>query len=435
MKISPFPPSSSCRLCWHIVPALSSCLALRGVRLVCHLSLVALLLSCVDFDDATRSVGVRVQLSAPSEFVSGSTGLGGHDVTLTVASQRITATTDADGVAAFRGLVPDAYDISCSWSVTAADYRALTHDDQVVSGATVSGSLHQRLVSTDGETITLPTTLSIDRDILIGKVFYAGSKDLNNRTYMAGKYVELYNQGDDSTDVSGLYIGLVEAESTQAYTLENISQAYADSVVLLKQVFRIPADKPHRVAPGGTVLLVNSAIDHTVNDTLESNLTDADFEAKDQSGRFQNNPATPPLELVYTMYPSVSNMNLVQSGPCAVVIFRTDDDVSAWPRTYAYGKSSGNQWLLCPRRLVIDGVECLRLTNKTPAVDVGTKRLPPDIDAGYAVISAVSGWNGEVVCRRTAKITDKGQRILTDTNNSSNDFHASAKIKPREYDQ
>ena len=404
----------------------------------CALLAALLFTSCVDFDDATHALSTRVQLSLPPEFTQGG-GLSGHDVSLQKGSQRITAQTDGEGIAAFRGIVPDVYDISCSWAVTAGEYRAMTGDAQVVSGATVSGSLSQHLITT-GETITLPTQLSIDRDIIIGKVYYAGSKDLNNRTYMAGKYIELYNQSDDSVDVSGLYIGLTEAESTQAYTLENIRADFADSVVLLKQIFRIPAsagglEAPVMVAPGGTVLIVNSAIDHTPNDSLENNLLDADFEAKDASGRMQNNPATPELELVYSMYPAVSNMNLVQSGPCGVVIFRTDDDVASWPLTYAYGKSAGSQWVLCPRRHIIDGIECLRLTNKTPAVDIATKRLPADIDAGYVTISAISGWNGEAVYRRTAKLAADGHPILSDTNNSSNDLQTSTTIKPREYDQ
>jgi hypothetical protein len=231
----------------------------------------------------------------------------------------------------------------------------------------------------------LETHLSINRDILIGKVYYAGSKDVNNRTYMAGKYVELYNQSEDSVDVAGLYLGLVEAESTQAYTLENLQTEHTDSV-LLKQVFRIPADKPCLVGPGGTVLIVNSATDHTPNNLMESDLTEADFEAKDATGKTTNNPATPALELVYTMYPAVSNMNLVQSGPCGVVIFRTDDDVARWPRTYAYGKTSGNQWLLLDKRLVTEKEkwgDCLRDILKW------TVRV---VLAGCAVAMGITAW-------------------------------------------
>lgn len=397
---------------------------------ICYLFISVALTSCVDFDDATKKVSARVQLVMPEEFTQADNE--GHEVTLIVGGQRLTAITDGEGVATFTGLTPDVYDISCSWQISADEYHALTGDAQVISGATVSGSLNSQLISEE-QTLKLPTILSINRDILIGKIFYAGSKDLNNRTYMAGKYLELYNQSDDSVDVSGLYIGLVEAESTQAYTLENLHEAFADSLILLKQVFRIPADAAYWVKPGGTVLMVNSAIDHTPNDTLENDLTDADFEAKDLSGRTQNNPATPALELVYTMYPSVSNMNLVQSGPCGVVIFRTNEDVNAWPMTYPYGKTAGNQWKLCPKRLIIDGVDVMR--NRSTGVEPGEKRLYSDIDAGYTYINAVSGWNGEVVYRRILKLAADGYPILMDTNNSLNDFQVSSTIKPREYDK
>lgn len=390
------------------------------------------LTGCVDFDDATKEVAARIQLLMPEEFTKADNE--GHEVTLIVGGQRLTATTDGEGVATFTGLTPDVYDISCSWQISADEYHTLTGDQQVISGATVSGSLNAQLIKED-QTVKLPTMLSIDRDILIGKIFYAGSKDLNNRTYMAGKYVELYNQSNDSVDVSGLYIGLVEAGSDQAYTLENLHEVYADSVILLKQVFRIPVDAPFWVKPGGTVLMVNSAIDHTPNDTLENDLREADFEAKDLSGRMQNNPVTPALDLVFTMNAGISYMNLVQSGPCGVVIFRTDDDVTAWGMTYPYGKTAGSQWLLCPKRCIIDGVECLHLTNKTPAIDVSTKRLLTDIDAGYTYVNAISGWNGEAVYRKTLKRTADGRAILVDTNNSSNDFHTSTTIKPREYDE
>ena len=399
---------------------------------ICHLLLSAVLASCIDYNDATTEITARVKLAMPAEFVNG-TDLAGHIITMQQGTTVLTATTDEDGIATFDGLIPDVYDISCSWELTADQYHALTGDDQVVSGCTVSGSLNSHLIREE-QTIELGTNLSINRDIIIGKIYYAGSKDNNNRSYMPGKYIELYNQSNKAVDVSGLYIGLVEAESTQAYTLENLHEAFADTVVLVKQVFRIPADMPFMVEPGGTVLIVNSATDHRNNNDMENDLSDADFEAKDATGKTQNNPNVPALELTYTMYPSVSNMNLVQSGPCSVVIFRTDDDIATWALTYPYGKTSGNQWKLLPKRHIIDGVEVLR--NKNTGIDVNSKRLYSDIDAGYTNIEAISGYTGEVVYRHTSdKRGDDGHKILVDTNNSSNDFHVSKTVKPREYDE
>ena len=389
------------------------------------------LASCVDYGDATQEVTARVKLTMPAEF--NATDNEGHEIRLMQGGKTLTAITDAQGIATFTGIIPDVYDVSCSWELTAEEYQQMTGDNQVVSGCTVSGSLNSYLIKEEEDVIILATNLSINRDIIIGKIYYAGSKDLNNRTYMAGKYLELYNQSDNEVDVSGLYIGLVEAESTQAYTLENLHEVYEDSVVLLKQIFRIPADANHLVAPGGTVLIVNSAIDHTPNNDMESSLLDADFEAKDASGKMQNNPTTPALDLIYTMYPSVSNLNMVQSGPCSIVIFRTDEDMTALPKTYPYGKTSGSQWALLPKRYIIDGVEVLR--NKNTGIEVSSKRLYDDIDAGYTNINAVSGWTGEIVYRKTSKTATDGHPILTDTNNSSNDFQVSTTIKPREYDE
>ena len=404
-----------------------------GARLVLYTLLITMVLaSCVNYDDATTATTAKVQLKMPAEFTGGS-DMEGHIITLQQGNTRLTATTDAQGIATFSGIIPDVYDISCSWELTADDYHRLTGDNQVVSGCTVSGSLNSHLIRQE-QTIELKTNLAINRDIIIGKIFFAGSKDNNNRTYVPGKYIELYNQSNQSIDASGLYIGLVEAESNQAYTLQNLHDRYADSVVLVKQVFRIPASAPFMVSPGGTVLIVNSAADHTVGNDMESDLTGADFEAKDASGRTQNNPAVPAMELTYTMYPSISNMNLVQNGLCSVILFRTDEEVHAWPTTYAYGKTTGNQWMLVPTRTIIDAVEVL--PNKATGIDVSTKRLYPTLDAGYTNIEGKSGWTGEVVYRRTSdKRADDGHLILTDTNNSSNDFHVSTTIKPRQYDE
>lgn len=394
------------------------------------------LTSCVDYTDATIETSARVQLLLPEEF-TGTTTLAGHEVILQQGSTRLSATTDAEGVATFNDIIPDVYNISCSWELTQDEYQQATGSNKSVSGCTVSGSLNSYLIK-ESQTISVPTQMSINQDIIISKIYYAGSKDNNKRAYDAGKYIEIYNQSDKDIDVSGYYIGLVEAESksNQAYTLDNLHEAFADSVVLLKQIFRIPADANKKIAAGGTLLIVNSATDHTSNNASENDLSDADFEAKDLSGKLQNNPATPALELIYTMYSSISIMNLVQSGPCGVVIFRTDEDVAALPTTYPYGKTSGNQWKLLPKRMILDAVEVLSYkATEATGVEVTTKRLYDDLDAGYTHINATSGRNGEVVYRKTNKKADDGRRILMDTNNSCNDFQVSLTIKPREYDE
>lgn len=246
---------------------------------------------------------------------------------------------------------------------------------------------------------------------------------LGNKNYLAGKYIEFFNNSDQTVDIAGLYFGLVESESTPAYTLGSTPE-----YIYLKQIYRFPSNGVTEVAPGASIIVANSAIDHTGNNEVD--LSKADFEAKDTQGKTTNNPATPAVELIYTTFPTISNMNLVQGGPCSVVLFSTDEDVTSWETVYVDGKDKGSKFVKTPVKYIMDGVECLK--NKSTGVDKNSKRLYNYIDAGYQYTEATTGYTGEVVYRKTAK-TENGRTILADTNNSSNDFAVSTEIKPREY--
>ena len=402
------------------------CNDMKAIKYLFSILTVALVFSsCVDYSDASEAVTAKVHLQLPDEL-NGHMTLEGHTVSLQLNGVTYSAQTDAAGVATFSNIVPDVYNISASWDITSSEYNRITGSSQVINGATVSGSLNSQLIN-GSEPLLLTTTLSVKRDIVISKIYAAGSKDNNNKRYVAGQYIELYNQSNDSVDVAGLYIGLLETDVPQAYTLENLKTNYADSVVLVKQVFRIPTDKSYKVAPGGTVLLVNSAIDHSLNSPLEHSLLNANFEAKDVKGKMLNNPEVPALQNVFNIYSGISYMNILTTGQ-SVVIFRSSADISQLKLTYKFGKTSGTQYGLLPKRYIIDGVDFLR--HKATGTDVGEKRLYNDIDAGYISINATAGLSGEVVYRKTASTTAGGHNILMDTNNSTNDFQVSTSVTP-----
>lgn len=411
----------------------------RG-RIGLFLMMVSLLLtSCVDYDDATRAVSVNIQLVMPEEFTNGS-DYEGHTVTITRRSSgaQLTAVTNAEGIASFEGLIPDVYAVSTSWDITSEEYAQYTGDEVVTEGAVVSGNINTQLLAEDYTSVplSLSTQLSINRSLVIGKVFSAGCKDNNNKNYLACQYIELYNQSNEPIDVAGLYIGLTETNSTPAYTLEQLAEVYDSKVLMLKQIFRIPTDQEKIVQPGGTIVIANSAIDHTQLASAAPNLLDADFDVNDTRARnaYTNNPAVPDLELIYTYSASLSFMNLVQGGATGIVIFRTEDNVADWELAYNYGKTSGSRWKVMPKQYVMDGVEILARKAST-GVDIKTKRFYDDIDAGYTNINATTGYTGEVFYRKTSdRRGSDGHKILQDTNNSTNDFQISTTIAPREYD-
>ncbi|MBP5278376.1 MAG: DUF4876 domain-containing protein [Prevotella sp.] len=387
-----------------------------------------LLASCVDFDDATQPISVKYQVAMPDGFASAD--IANKTVTISSGSQILQAVTDANGVATFENIVPDVYDVSVAWKMSPDEYSQITGEMVQNHKYTVAGSKSAELLKEDITTpLTISMNISVDQSILISKIYYAGSKDSKNKNYLAGRFIELYNNADEDVDIAGLYLGLIESNSSPAYTL-----GLVPDTIFLKQVFRIPTDRQYIVAPGQSIVIVNSAIDHTQTalNAFEYNLLNADFEAKDQQGKTTNNPDVPALELIYTAFASISNMNLAQGGPCGIVIFDTEENVSNWELAYNYGKTSGNKWMKLPTKYIIDGVDALKYSSQT-GVDANGKRLYDYVDAGYSNINAVSGYNGEVVYRKILSITEDGRFILSDTNNSLTDFAASSEIAPREF--
>lgn len=390
---------------------------------------ICLLTGCMDMNDTTQPVTATIQLLAPDGF-SNMNDMAGMTVTLQSETETATAVTDASGKAVFSDLAPDVYDISVATELTAEQYKAytgMTPDSK--QHFTLTGTLNQQTMSHDTH-VSLPLTVFLKQSLIIGKVYPSNSR--GNTAYSAGKYIELYNNSDEEVDAAGLYIGLLESNSTIAYQVYPYEQAATPGILHLKQVFRIPETTPVIVAPGGTLLLVNSATNHSTQNDYERDLTGADFEAKDINKKVPNNENVPALLQVYTNMSNVSNMNITQGGPSSLVIFRTGEDVTSWPTVYADGKTSGTLFLAMPASYVLDGVDILKNKAQT-GVDINSKRLFQDIDAGYTNVESTTGTTGERLVRKTASITSDGRKVLQDTNNSTNDFVCNDNINPREY--
>lgn len=387
-------------------------------------------MSCVDFNDTTQPVSTTVQLVRPEGFLS-SADMSGFTVTIQSEEEVFKGVSDASGQVVFQDLAPGVYDISTSAHLNSEQYKKYTGKDvDPREEYVVTGTLNQQAMSTN-TSLQLPMSMSRKVSLIISKIYSSTSK-ISGGSYRIGTYIEIYNNSDEAVDAAGLYIGLLESESTIAYQQYPEDQAVTPDSIYLKQLFRIPASSPVMVAPGSSLLIVNSATDHSSQNEYERDLRGADFEAKDATGKVPNNPAVPALELIYTAYKSVSNMNLLAGGPCSVVNFRTAEDVSQWPTVYAYGKTKGNMFLRMHIMHVLDGVDFIKFKAQT-GPDINTKRLPTSLDAAYTNVSTASGNIGERLFRKTLSVTPEGRKILMDTNNSLNDFICNDNINPREY--
>lgn len=384
--------------------------------------------SCLTFDGATQAVELEVTVEQPTAF--GQTAQHtGHTVALITQSDTLRTLTDEQGKARFSNLTPGIYNISTAWTLSAADYHQATGEDVAGNDYLVGGNLSAQVVDATRNHLVLTTHVAIVPTLVVSKVYASGSKDANNRNYSAGKFVEFFNNSDSPIRLSNFGFGLLESSSTPAYPLST-----TPNYLYLKQAFRFPEDG-RMLAPGASVLVVNSAINHRNNKApQEYDLSAADYEVKDTQGRMVNNPATPPVELIFTSWPQISSMNLVQGGPTSIVIFRAND-VATWTKVYANGKSSGQEFLRMPMTEVLDGLDIIKFS-PTNGVDLSSKRLYPSIDAGYTHISSASGWNGEVTYRRALPATANKTRIkLQDTNNSASDCATASSLEPGRFIQ
>jgi hypothetical protein len=277
-------------------------------------------------------------------------------------------------------------------------------------------------------------------NVVVSKVFYAASKGAESGNYAYGQYIEIYNNSANDVDVTGLYIGLIESESkSTAYTVEAI-EADADlktklnGKVVLKQVFQLPTEETTILQPGKSILVCNSAIDHTALAVVGHDLSGADYEVKTTNAKYTHNDDVPALTMAYSFNSSTDFMNLSYAGPAGVVLLKNDAKAIDFENPiYALGKDKGSQYVIANMYYSVDAVDILA-NNKTSGIDVTTKRLTDTNDEGYASTATGGTYNGETVYRKTAFVMPDGRKVLYDTNNSSVDFQSSSTIQPRAYD-
>ena len=383
------------------------------------------LVSCLDVSVQSPIQKLVIQVSMPHGFKD---SLHYANQYITLRSNRIQyrVLTDSLGEAVFSNVIPDVYSVSTSMELTGDQYVA--YSDTIVEnkGVILSGNL-DTLIFTE-KTFQLKLNKAVKQNLLISKIYTSGTKDINNKNYVADNYIEIFNNSDEVQYLDGLYLGLVEAESITAFP------ASANPIYIhARQVFRFPgAGKDNPILPGKSIIIANSAINHTIAAPTSVDLSTADFEAK--NSKFSQNSNVKAIDLTYTTYAGIPYMNLTNGGDNGTFIFKTNDDVKKYQMDYIPGKTIGNRYLRIPAETVVDGIELLR-NKAVTGPDINTKRLQSFIDAGYMFFSSISGYTHESIDRKvdTGK---SGTRIyLRDTNNSLQDCINVSDPTPRKYDK
>ena len=339
--------------------------------------------------------------------------------------------TDVCGMVNVPGIIPGIYDIITNTEMSGKEYKALLKTPEaqgiedkarVVVGLSL---MNQRIF--EARDFSLALNAAVIKGLLISKIYYSGTRDKMDRTYTTDSYVELFNNSDEVQYLDGKYLGLAESVSPAAYPAKDNPDS-----IYLRQCCRFPGGgNDYPVQPGSSVVIAaRSARNHMESALNTVDLSAAAFEVKLTEG--SGNPDAPMLPLI-TNSTTIQYFNLLNGGPNAVVLFETDEDVLSWPQVYQIGKTSGERFLRIHKKVVTDGVECLKKPAQT-APDVNTKRLQEDIDAGYITITSVNGYNHESVERKVSR-QENGRCYLVDTNNSSADFVVCTDPTPGKYDK
>ncbi len=275
------------------------------------------------------------------------------------------------------------------------------------------------------------------RGFVLGEIFCAGTANRQGNYYYADKYFVIYNNTDHVLYADSLII----AESDFLTTMK---QEYTPDIMptdmAVSAMYMIPGsghDVP--VQPGGKLLVVDNAVNHTVANPNSWDMTKADYEWYDESTNPQftdiDNPNVPNLERIYSS--TLTLWSPHSQGFKSYALARMHADRKTFLTDYMYDYTyhlvgqtgeadmTGSAYRL-PNSWILDAVN---MSVPTLFQWIVTS---PTLDKGYTYC-ADFGWDdsryGKSV-RRKVKAMDGARAILQDTNNSTDDFEPRTKADP-----
>lgn len=365
--------------------------------------------------DVVPTVLVNVKVLFPNNYSQ--PNAVGVKVTLTNKADGAaqTATTDANGTAAFTDVLPGTYDLAASKSLTAMEAQSLTGFAQALElNASRNGVVIMEIPSPLA--LELRLAGSALGNLVIKEVYYTGSRTAAGGTYFSDQFVEIYNNSTDTIFVDGLCIADVYGAAGQINTTTRPTEFQADMAnTYLSSVWRIPGKGKERpLLPGQSIIIAQDGVNHkdpTLNPNSPVDLSKADWETFNErpDNRDADAPAVPNLERLY--FTGGFDWLLPVFGP-GVIIFRTPD-FDKLEKTAIPGSTLAPRIKL-PNAQIIDAFEAVQNGNSS-----NFKRVPTALDAGF--FFADDTYNQQSARRKVAA-TIGSRRVLQDTNNSTNDF-------------
>lgn len=397
-------------------------------------------------ESALGSLTVKVGVSEIFEGID----LSGISVKIVNTSDNstLTAETQANGVALFNEISPAVYNVSASLELPAEEAVNYTGTNQAVTLNGVATDV--TLLPSGNQTVELVLDGKAGGSLVIKEIYTLGATKDNYAIMFKDQFIEIYNNSDEIQYVDGLYLADLgpSADGSDPDKTAPLGLPL-DEYVYAAKVLQFPGNgTDYPVEPGKSIVMAMNAVNYKADKpdavTVDNSTADFDTYAIDwlqEQGRTGNsffdvdNPQVPTMKCIYLNIENSGWFNFASYG--SVALFKLD---SAPTETVLDPTSLSTQiyYLKMPVSGIIDGVDNLAAT------DAGAfKRLPSSVDAGFFCPKGYSGdnaaitglnYSGNSIRRKVAKVLPDGRNVLSDTNNSANDFEVVEAPTPRCYD-
>ncbi len=327
----------------------------------------------------------------------------------------VSAETGSDGVAEFFDLLPGIYEVQVT--------RYLTAEEVSSAGTEVKAMAGGRWIRAPRDDVQVVNVAASRRHGLVFSeiaIVYPLPWETGGPTYTYGTYLELYNDSEETVYLDGMILGFAWSryrENPIGWTC-SISLPFRTDPqgVWANWFLRFPGSgTDHPVAPGETVLIARSAIDHTpVHSSLED-LSGADFEFAPEFSA--DNPDVPNLTSIGL---DALNINTPTIG--VPIFLSLPVDTESLPRLT-------EQWLgytyaRFPRESILDLV--IPVYDYTKGVIELAPPCSQAIDPHFETLPGRALWESSDgpawTAQRRVLITSDGRKSLQDTNTSMADF-------------
>lgn len=375
------------------------------------------------------------------------------------------AKTDENGTAVFK--VPVG---SYTVSVSSTEYST-THYNGLLSNVVVAAGVEN--------IANIALTKSISSPVVIKELYVTGCtyalEDGSTKSFNLGKYVTLYNNSPEDVDISNYGLAFVapyNAYGTNPWLVDGVlSYIQSSYVPVATGVWYFNRDVT--IAPYSQIVIsIDSAIDNTVTYSTSVDLSKADYACYDPESGFNNANTypTPAASIPASNYMKVAKFTgakgtawpISSNSPGFILFCPAGKTVAEWASDVNLDdntKPTMYQAHKLVKEYIVDAVELF----STPKLAASSKRLTPDIDAGYVAITNALGYSvyrnvdkvateaiaenkGKIVynyaggtgdlengstdpsgINAEASIANGAKIVFLDTNNSTKDMHQRAK--------